>query len=103
MELSQEVSAHTRKPFPVRLILKVVGYSSSACYEKRESVAKSKPGPKPAIDDDRAIAQIRAQITGSKFSGERAHKGKAKNGQAGLQGIQAQSQQAHAGEWGIKV
>jgi transposase InsO family protein len=70
MELSQEVSAHTLKPFPVRLILKVVGYSSSAWYEKRESVAKSKPGPKPAIDDDRAIAQIRAQITGSKFSGE---------------------------------
>jgi putative transposase len=68
--LSKEISTYSRKPYPMLLILKVVGYSSSTWYEKHEQVSNTKPGPKPIIEDNQVINLIKAQINESKFSGE---------------------------------
>lgn len=68
--LKSEICSLTQKPYPVRLILKVVGYSSSAWYTKPEEGIKNRPGPAPAIDDVRALALIREEIKQSKFCSE---------------------------------
>lgn len=68
--LKNEICSITQKPYPMRLILKVVGYSSSTWYTKPKDRKKKRPGPKPAIDDDRALALIKGEITLSKFHSE---------------------------------
>ena len=68
--LKNETCSITQKPYPMRLILKVVGYSSSTWYTKPNDRKKKRPGPKPAIDDDRALALIKDEITHSKFHSE---------------------------------
>lgn len=68
--LKYEIYLKTGKPFPMQLILKVVGYSSSAWYEKPTDSKRNKPGPKPAIDDIKALELIKKEIKNSKFNGE---------------------------------
>lgn len=54
----------------MQLILKVAGYSSSTWYEKPAGIRGSKPGPKPAIDDTKALELIKEDLKNSKFNGE---------------------------------
>lgn len=54
----------------MRMILKVVGFSSSAWYEVRRLTVKQKPGPKPTISDGVAIDLIKSCIEESKFHSE---------------------------------
>jgi len=70
IQLSKEPSSITLKPYPMRLILKIAGYSSSTWYERREILLKDKPGPKPVIPDGEALELIKLQIIESKFNGE---------------------------------
>jgi len=56
--LAGEVCSLTQKPYPLRLILKVVGYSSSAWYARPSGDLKQRPGPRPAIGDDQALELI---------------------------------------------
>jgi transposase InsO family protein len=68
--LAGEVCSLTQKPYPLRLILKVVGYSSSAWYARPSGDLKQRPGPRPAIGDDQALELIRDEIRGSRFHSE---------------------------------
>ncbi len=68
--LSGEVFSVTQKPYPMRLVLKVVGYSSSTWYTKARDATKQRPGPKPAVDDDHALALIKDEIKESPFHSE---------------------------------
>lgn len=65
--LKNEICSINQKPYPMRLILKVVGYS---WYTKPEEREKKRPGPKPAINDDKALRLIKDEITDSKFHSE---------------------------------
>ncbi|MFW6225235.1 MAG: hypothetical protein ACOC4B_03125 [Bacteroidota bacterium] len=58
--LKNEICSINQKPYPMRLILKVVGYSSSTWYTKPEEGEKKRPGPKPVINDDKALILNRA-------------------------------------------
>jgi len=68
--LSREVCSFTQKPYPMRLNLKVVGYSSSAWYVLTTSGVKQRQGPRPAIEDDRALVLIKDAIGSSPFHSE---------------------------------
>lgn len=68
--LQKQLYSRTGKPFPMQLILKVTGYSSSTWYEKPRGRKEIKPGPKPAIDDTEALRLIREDLEHSKFNGE---------------------------------
>jgi len=68
--LKDDICSITRKPYPMRLILKVVGYSSSAWYTKPKEGEKRRPGPVPAIDDVKALTLIKDEIKDSKFHSE---------------------------------
>ena len=68
--LSGEVCSFTHRPYPMRLILRVVGYSSSAWYSPTAGEPKHRPGPKPAIGDDQALALIKGEIGSSLFHSE---------------------------------
>jgi hypothetical protein len=67
--LQKEICSFTQKPFPMRMILKVVGYSSSTWYEKPLQ-RTGKRGRKPNIPDDEALELIKMEIKQSKFKGE---------------------------------
>jgi len=54
----------------MRLILKVVGYSSSTWYIKPKEKENKRPGPRPVIDDVKALALIKDEIKNSKFHSE---------------------------------
>lgn len=54
----------------MRLILKVVGYSSGAWYGKPKEGLKKRPGPSATIDDDEALKLIKEEIRSSKFHSE---------------------------------
>lgn len=67
--LMKEVCSITQKPFPKRLIFKVVGYSSSTWYEK--PVAKTgKRGRKPLHSDEIVLHEIKVEIQNSVFKSE---------------------------------
>lgn len=68
--LNAQVYSKTGKPFPMQLILKVVGYSSSAWYEKPTGSDRRRPGPVPALDDVEALELIKEDLISSKFNGE---------------------------------
>lgn len=68
--LRSEICGLTGKPYPMQLILRVVGYSSSTWYEKRPQGGKGRPGPMPEIDDADALELIGEDLKGSKFNGE---------------------------------
>ena len=68
--LESEICSITQKPYPMRLILKVVGYSSSAWYTKPKEGETKRPGPIPAIDDVKALVLIKEEIKDSKFHSE---------------------------------
>lgn len=68
--LENEICSITQKPYPLRLILKVVGYSSSAWYTKPKQGVKNRPGPVPAIDDIKALSLIKEEIKDSQFHSE---------------------------------
>ena len=69
-DLKNQIYSKTGESFPMQLVLKVVGYSSSTWYEKPKNKKRSKPGPKPAIDDTEALALIKEDLKTSKFNGE---------------------------------
>lgn len=66
----EDVCSITQKPYPMRLILKVVGYSSSTWYTKPVEKKRQRPGPKPKINDDKALSLIKDEIKDSKFHSE---------------------------------
>lgn len=65
----QEVCSITQKPYPKRLIFKVVDYSSSTWYEK--PVPKTgKRGRKPIHSDEIVLHEIKVEIENSVFKSE---------------------------------
>lgn len=68
--LSHEICSITQSPYPLRSILRVVGYSSSAWYSRALCEAKQRPGPKPGIEDDQVLTLIEEEIRVSPFHGE---------------------------------
>jgi len=65
----KEVCSYTQKPYPKRLIFKVVGYSSSTWYEK--PVPKTgKRGRKPIHSDETVLQEIKIEIENSVFKSE---------------------------------
>jgi len=67
--LMKEVCSLTQKPYPKRLIFKVVGYSSSTWYEK--PVPKTgKRGRKPIHSDETVLHEIKVEIENSVFKSE---------------------------------
>jgi len=68
---SQEVSAQTGKPYPMRLVLSVASLSSAAWYGKRPvKTSKQRPGPKPLISDEALLEAIRQDLSQSRFHSE---------------------------------
>lgn len=68
--LQRETYSKTGKPFPMQLILNVSNYSSSTWYDKPIAKKRTKPGPKPAIDDAQALQLIKKDLKNTKFKGE---------------------------------
>lgn len=67
--LIQERYSFTGKPYPKRLIFKVVGYSSSTWYE--HPIARTgKRGRKPNHTDEVVLQEIKVEIGNSKFNAE---------------------------------
>src|SRR3989304_91544 len=63
---SQEVSAQTGKPYPMRLVLSVASLSSAAWFGKRPGqTSKKRPGPKPLISDEALLEAIRQDLSQS--------------------------------------
>lgn len=67
--LIQERYWLTGKPYPKRLIFKVVGYSSSTWYE-HPTPRTGKRGRKPRHTDDKVLQEIKVEIGNSKFNAE---------------------------------
>lgn len=67
--LIQECYSLTGKPYPKRLIFKVVGYSSSTWYE-HPTPGTGKRGRKPKHTDDKVLQEIKVEIGNSKFNAE---------------------------------
>lgn len=67
--LIQERYSLTGKPYPKRLIFKVVGYSSSTWYE-HPTHRTGKRGRKPRHTDDKVLQEIKVEIGNSKFNAE---------------------------------
>jgi transposase InsO family protein len=67
----QERAAEGSKAYPVRLVLKVAGLSSSAWYTgSRAKAQKLRRGPKPVISDEVLLAAIREDLQSSRFHSE---------------------------------
>lgn len=64
------MSEITGKQYPVRLVLKVVGYSSSTWYTQPNQGQKKRPGPKPQVSDDAVLLGIKEEIANGLFHGE---------------------------------
>ncbi len=67
--LIKECYPFTGKPYPKRLIFKVVGYSSSTWYEN-PTHKTGKRGRKPKHTDEEVLQEIKAEIKKSKFNAE---------------------------------
>ena len=67
--LIKERYSLTGKPYPKRLIFKVVGYSSSTWYEN-PTLKKGKRGRKPKHTDKEVLLEIKDEIQNSKFNSE---------------------------------
>lgn len=67
--LIKERYSLTGKPYPKRLIFKVVGYSSSTWYEN-PTLKKGKRGRKPKHTDKEVLLEIKNEIKNSKFNSE---------------------------------
>jgi putative transposase len=81
----QEQSAHSGKPYPVRLVLKVAGLSSAAWYTaSRATGEKLLRGPKPAISDEILLEAIREDLRTSRFHSEGHKKVRARLRRTGL-------------------
>lgn len=69
--LSKEINPSTGRLYPMSMVLKIASYSSAAWYVHRvASKIKSTKGPKPIIDDDKALLAIKSEIANSKFHSE---------------------------------
>jgi len=68
--MKKEVSQSRHKPYPVRMILEVAGFSSGAWYGKRAPKEnKKRPGPKPMVSDEDIIQEIKNELGSSRFVG----------------------------------
>lgn len=67
--LMQDHYSLTQKPFPKRMIFKIVGYSSSTWYE-HPTPKTGKRGRKPKHSDEHVLQQIKVEIKNSKFNSE---------------------------------
>lgn len=67
--LMEDTCTFTQKPYPKRLIFKVVGYSSSTWYEKPSSKT-GKRGRKPIHSDETVLHAIKTEIENSVFKSE---------------------------------
>lgn len=68
---SQQHSCTTGKRYPVRMVLYVAGLSRAAWYGKgRHSGEKKRPGPKPAICDEKLLEAVREDLAQSRFHSE---------------------------------
>src|SRR5690554_6676300 len=67
--LIKERYSLTGKPYPKRLIFKVVGYSSSTWYEN-PTPKTGKRGRKPKHSDKEVLLEIKDEIQNSKFNSE---------------------------------
>lgn len=75
------------KSYPMRLVLKVAGYSSAAWYGKRkdeEMGVRAKPGPKPALSDELLLESIRGVLAECPFHSEGYKKVRARLRRKGL-------------------
>jgi putative transposase len=55
----------------MRIVLSVAEFSSAAYYGARKAgEPKGKPGPRPTINDDEALKEIRAELKQAMFNGE---------------------------------
>jgi putative transposase len=63
------------RKYPMRLVLRVAGYSSAAWYGKRNgengaSREAQRPGPKPAVSDEKLLESIRDVLASGVFHSE---------------------------------
>jgi transposase InsO family protein len=59
------------RPYPVRMVLKVAGFSSAAWYTaSRAGAYPQRRGPKPVISDEQLVAAIREDLASSPFHSE---------------------------------
>jgi transposase InsO family protein len=89
MTLEQPMMTEARR-YPVRLVLKVAGYSSAAWYGKRKDTevsrgAQKKRGPKPAISDTELLGSIRDVLSSGMFHSEGYKKTHARLRRKGVQ------------------
>ena len=73
--MSTAVSLTTRKVYGVERVCAAWGIARSSFYSARSwahtaPAGRSKPGPKPALDDATLLALIRADLAASPFTGE---------------------------------
>ncbi len=60
---------NTGKRYPVRMILRVIDYSSSSYYGHNANEMRTKPGPKGLISDDELVEKIKETIKQIPFHG----------------------------------
>lgn len=71
MELSHLINPQSGKPYPMLLVLKVAEFSSAAWYgSAKASAGIVKKGPKPFLNDDQALEEIKREIKYSRFHSE---------------------------------
>lgn len=70
--LSKTINPQTGKVFPLRVVLKVVDYSSAAWYGKLAQTTEVivQKGPKPFLNNDQALTAIKDEIKHSRFHAE---------------------------------
>lgn len=69
--MKDQISETVKRNYPMSLILSVAGLSSAAYYRKKApKLEKVRPGPKPAIDDDQLLIEIRNEIRMNLFVDE---------------------------------
>jgi putative transposase len=66
-----KISESQNRPYPMRMILKIAGLSSAAWYRRKpDRSEKKRPGPKPLVNDEILLAEVKTEINESVFTGE---------------------------------
>lgn len=70
--MAVQLSLATGKSYPMRQILSVAEFSSSAWYDKRprHGSKRSKPGPRPYLSDDEVLSEIKVYLKSPDFNAE---------------------------------
>lgn len=69
--MKQEFSEATQRQYPMRLILRVAGYSSAAWYGKRHTPRSGqRRGPKPQVQDEQLLELMTGVIASCPFHSE---------------------------------